>query len=41
MATAEELREHVREKYAESARAVTGEGGGCGLRLRGVLRRRH
>ena len=31
MATsAEELREEVRAKYAESARAVTGEGGGCG-----------
>jgi len=31
MATsAEELREEVRTKYAESARAVTGEGGGCG-----------
>jgi SAM-dependent methyltransferase len=31
MATpAEELREQVREKYAESARAVTGQGDGCG-----------
>ncbi|HSD02394.1 MAG TPA: arsenite methyltransferase [Gaiellales bacterium] len=31
MATsAEELREEVRAKYAESARAVTGEDGGCG-----------
>jgi arsenite methyltransferase len=30
MATADELREQVRERYAESARAVTGEGAGCG-----------
>ena len=31
MATpAEELRKQVREKYAESARAVTGQGDGCG-----------
>jgi SAM-dependent methyltransferase len=30
MATADELREQVRERYAESARAVTGEGDGCG-----------
>jgi arsenite methyltransferase len=28
--TADELRERVRAKYAESARAVTGEGEGCG-----------
>jgi SAM-dependent methyltransferase len=28
--TAEELREEVRRRYAESARAVTGEAGGCG-----------
>jgi arsenite methyltransferase len=28
--SAEELREQVRAKYAESALAVTGEGGGCG-----------
>jgi arsenite methyltransferase len=30
MSSAEELREEVRAKYAESARAVTGEGDGCG-----------
>jgi hypothetical protein len=28
--SAEELREQVRARYAESARAVTGDGGGCG-----------
>jgi SAM-dependent methyltransferase len=28
--SAEELREQVRARYAESARAVTGHGGGCG-----------
>jgi SAM-dependent methyltransferase len=28
--TADELREQVRSKYAESARAVTGDGDGCG-----------
>jgi SAM-dependent methyltransferase len=28
--TADELREEVRRRYAESARAVTGESGGCG-----------
>ena len=30
MTTADELREQVRAKYAESARAVTGAGDGCG-----------
>ncbi len=30
MATPDELREQVRERYAASARAVTGEGDGCG-----------
>ena len=29
-ASADELREQVRAKYAESARAITGEGDGCG-----------
>ena len=37
--SAEELREEVRRRYAESARAVSEDGDGCWVRERFVLRR--